>query len=94
MRNRGARPGGGTTLEDGVVHAWRGIPYAKPPVRPLRWRAPQPAEPWENVREAPSGLALREPTASRSPGRLSLSRRLRAGHGGEDAATSARNGCP
>ncbi|MCA9506033.1 MAG: carboxylesterase family protein [Myxococcales bacterium] len=42
----------GTTLEDGVVHAWRGIPYAKPPVGPLRWRAPQPAEPWEGVREA------------------------------------------
>ncbi len=27
-------------------HAWRGIPYAAPPVGDLRWRAPRPAEPW------------------------------------------------
>jgi para-nitrobenzyl esterase len=24
------------------IHIWRGIPYAAPPVGPLRWRAPQP----------------------------------------------------
>ena len=33
-------------------HAWLGIPYAKPPVGPLRWRAPQPPEPWTGTREA------------------------------------------
>ena len=33
-------------------HAWRGIPFAKPPVGPLRWRAPQPPEPWTGTREA------------------------------------------
>lgn len=33
-------------------HAWRGIPYARAPVGPLRWRAPQPAPRWEGVREA------------------------------------------
>src|SRR5687767_135678 len=27
-------------------HAWLGIPFAAPPVGPLRWRAPQPAAPW------------------------------------------------
>jgi para-nitrobenzyl esterase len=27
-------------------HAWLGIPYAKPPVGPLRWRAPQLPQPW------------------------------------------------
>ncbi len=30
---------------------FRGIPYAKPPVGELRWRHPQPAEPWEGVRD-------------------------------------------
>jgi para-nitrobenzyl esterase len=33
-------------------HVWRGIPFARPPVGALRWRAPQPPEPWEGVREA------------------------------------------
>jgi para-nitrobenzyl esterase len=30
---------------------FRGIPYAKPPVGALRWRAPEPAEPWSGVRD-------------------------------------------
>ena len=29
-----------------------GIPYAKPPIGPLRWTAPKPAEGWQGVREA------------------------------------------
>ena len=29
--------------------AWRGILFAKPPVKELRWRAPQDPEPWEGV---------------------------------------------
>ena len=33
-------------------HAWLGIPFAKPPIDALRWRAPQPAEPWTGTREA------------------------------------------
>ncbi len=33
-------------------HAWLGIPFAAPPLGPLRWRAPQAVEPWPNVREA------------------------------------------
>ena len=28
---------------EGGIHAFRGIPYAKPPVGPLRFRAPEPA---------------------------------------------------
>ena len=29
-----------------------GIPYAKPPLGDLRWRAPQPVAPWDEVRDA------------------------------------------
>ncbi|MEM9177841.1 MAG: carboxylesterase family protein, partial [Myxococcota bacterium] len=42
----------GTTLEDGRVLAWKGLPFAAPPVGDLRWRAPQPPVAWEGVREA------------------------------------------
>lgn len=32
------------------VHRWRSVPYARPPVGPLRLRAPQPVQPWPGVR--------------------------------------------
>lgn len=38
-------------VEDGV-RRWRGIPYAQPPVGPLRWQPPQPVLPWPGVRPA------------------------------------------
>ena len=34
------------------VHAFRGIPYAKPPVGDLRLALAQPVEPWEGVKDA------------------------------------------
>ncbi|MBW2272551.1 MAG: carboxylesterase family protein [Deltaproteobacteria bacterium] len=34
------------------AHVWRGIPFAKPPSGPLRWRAPRPPEPWQGTRQA------------------------------------------
>lgn len=42
----------GTTGLHDDVRVFRGIPYAKAPVGELRWRRPQPAEPWEGVRDA------------------------------------------
>src|SRR5688572_12042174 len=36
---------------DGIV-AFRGIPFAAPPVGELRWKAPQSPTPWQGVREA------------------------------------------
>ena len=34
------------------ILAWLGLPFARPPVGELRWRPPQPAQPWNGVREA------------------------------------------
>jgi para-nitrobenzyl esterase len=53
-------------------HVWRGIPYAQPPVGALRWQAPRPIEPWEDVREmlveAPQCVQLgAEPGTAGSP---------------------------
>jgi para-nitrobenzyl esterase len=38
----------------GEARAFLGIPYAAPPVGPLRWKAPQPAAKWTDVRDATS----------------------------------------
>ncbi len=52
------------------THAWLGLPFAQPPIGPLRWKAPRPALPWEGVREAtacgqpamqPGGVTLELP---------------------------------
>jgi para-nitrobenzyl esterase len=36
---------------EGEMAVYRGIPFAAPPVGDLRWRAPQPVEKWDGVKE-------------------------------------------
>jgi para-nitrobenzyl esterase len=42
----------GALTTDGKVRAFKGIPYAAPPVGELRWKVPQPAAKWKGVRAA------------------------------------------
>jgi para-nitrobenzyl esterase len=42
----------GNSASDGRIRAFRGIPFAAPPVGNRRWRAPEPVESWSGVRDA------------------------------------------
>ena len=42
----------GKLSEDGAIREFLGIPYAQPPVGPLRWRPPQPATHWNATFQA------------------------------------------
>src|SRR5258708_23517003 len=53
----------------GSTIAFRGIPYARPPVGELRWAAPLAAVPWQGVREA---AAPRPACTQRAAGLISL----------------------
>ena len=37
---------------DDETHAWLGLPFARPPVKELRWRAPRPPAAWADTRDA------------------------------------------
>jgi len=42
----------GAASSDSKIRIFKGIPYAAPPVKDLRWKAPQPVEGWTGVRKA------------------------------------------
>jgi para-nitrobenzyl esterase len=58
----------GVRLKSGV-RAFKGIPFAAPPIGPLRWREPQPPEPWSGIRKADTfgGVCMQQPAPKRVP---------------------------
>jgi len=40
--------------DNGLVKVWKGLRYATAPTGDLRWRAPEPPEPWREVVDATS----------------------------------------
>ena len=42
------------------VYAFKGVPYAAPPIGNLRWKEPQPVIPWDGVRPAEANSSSRE----------------------------------
>ncbi|MGA8254847.1 MAG: carboxylesterase/lipase family protein [Mycobacterium sp.] len=54
--------------DDGRVKVWKGVRYAAAPVGDLRFRAPQPPEPWTEVADATAfGLACPQPPIPNVP---------------------------
>lgn len=41
----------GTVGEDKIIHIFKGIPFAAPPVGEFRWKAPQPVKAWPGVKQ-------------------------------------------
>ena len=58
----------GVTLSSGV-RAFKGIPFAAPPVGELRWKQPQPVTPWKGVRKAEAfgDVCVQRPAPKRVP---------------------------
>jgi para-nitrobenzyl esterase len=49
-------------IDDGGIRVFKGIPFAQPPVGPLRWKPPVPLAKWSGVRDATEfGAACYQP---------------------------------
>ena len=59
----------GVADRDPSIVAFKGIPFAAPPVGDLRWRAPKPVVPWQGVRSADkfSASCIQNIVAERKP---------------------------
>ncbi len=56
-------------LQSDGVQAFKGLPYAAPPVGDLRWRAPRPPAAWDGVRDASQlGALCIQPPSNGDPG--------------------------
>ena len=86
----GAGPVMGTADERDTV-AWLGIPFARPPVGDLRWRAPRDPEPWEHVRAAAAFGPVRR-TLLGTGGQSALLRGQALPDAGIDAESALRYG--
>lgn len=62
----------GLAAEDQGITVFRGVPFAQPPVGGLRWRAPQPALPWDGVLQEPSISGLPRCSRRRAPPMISM----------------------
>lgn len=60
-------------LQQDGLRVYLGIPFAAPPTRELRWRPPQPAQPWSGIKETKSFSAnpFQPPTSRAPPARMS-----------------------
>ena len=60
------------TQTDAGVRIYRGIPFAAPPVGPLRWQPPQPVVPWTGVHDGArfgyDPVQIDDPARSLAPG--------------------------
>ena len=64
----------------GPIASFKGIPFARPPVGNLRWRLPEPAEPWAGTRDATAFA----PTCPQAPTQLESLMGMAVGEQSED----------